>query len=177
MVMRPDRTGHWPLRSGCRLGGVAAVAITAGLVPLAAANSREDGDSARSAAATGVVFGGQTGEGWPVMVELSKNHRRVVRTVIGLDMRCTSGQSYSDWWRFSDVAVNKKRKFHDSFGPDTYRYDDGTGTYDVESRISGALNRAHSRVSGTWRSKLTDYDNTGAVTDTCVGSVRWTAKQ
>jgi hypothetical protein len=110
------------------------------------------------------------------MVELSKNHRRVVRTVIGIDLRCTSGFVYSDWWWFRDLAVSKKRKFRGSFGPDTRRFDDGT-TSDHETSMRGALNRAHSRVSGTWRAKVTDYDNTGAVTDTCSASVRWTAKQ
>jgi hypothetical protein len=73
--------------------------------------------------------------------------------------------------------VSTKRKFGASFGPDTQRFDDGTSA-DFEGSISGALNRTRSRVSGTWRVKVTEYNSAGAVTDTCdSGSVRWTAKQ
>jgi hypothetical protein len=161
-----------------RLGGLAAVAITAAAgVPLtASASPHGDGLSARSAAATGVVYGGRTPQGWPVVVELSKNRRRVVQTVIGLDVPCTSGDFIFTADPYTNLAVNKKRKFRASFGPYTTRHDDGT-TADSEGSVSGRLNRARTRVSGRWHLKITLYDTAGALTDTCSVSVSWSAKQ
>jgi hypothetical protein len=79
--------------------------------------------------------------------------------------------------RFTGMSVSKKRKFGASFGPETNRNDDGTST-DFEGSISGAFNKAHTKVSGKWSFKATDHDASGAVTDTCdSGSVNWTAKQ
>jgi hypothetical protein len=168
----------WRSRSALRLGGLAAVAITGavGVSPPATASSQSDRRLVRSAAATGAVYGGRTPQGWPVVIEFTKNQRRVVQAVIGLGLRCTSGSFISDWWRFTDLGVNTKRKFRGRFGPHTVRYDDGT-TADFEGSTSGALNRARSRVSGRWRAKVTSYDSAGAVTDTCSASVSWAAKQ
>jgi hypothetical protein len=178
--MRRDENWRRISRSAYRLGGLAAVATTAAVgVPLAASANphSSDGPPARSAAATGLVYGGQTAQGWPVVIELQKNRRRVVKAVVGLTLRCTSGDFDHYWDPYTDLAVNTKRKFRASFGPDTERNDDGTTT-DFEGSFSGALNRARSKVSGKWRFKVTYYDTAGAVTDTCdSGSVRWTAKQ
>ena len=176
--MRPDGMGLWPSRAACRLGAVAGVAISAAVViPLgASASPHRDGASARSAAATGLVYGGVTPQGWPVVVELKKNQRRVVQSRFGFDLRCPDGGIYSEWSRFDDLAVNKQRKFRGSYGPDTFRYDDGT-TSDWEGSMSGRLNRARSKMSGTAQMKVTYFDNAGAVTDTCSASVSWTAKQ
>jgi hypothetical protein len=162
-----------------RLGWLAAVAaiIAAVGVPLAASASPSGhGPSAGSAAARGVMFGGVTPQGWPVAIELKKNHRRVVRAVFGFDMRCTSGDVISAWSRFNDLAVSTKRRFRGSFGPSTNRYDDGT-TSDWEGSMSGRVNRGGSKMSGSSQLTATFYDNAAAVTDTCSGSVKWTAKQ
>ena len=110
------------------------------------------------------------------MIELRKNHRRVVQAVIGLDLRCTSGNFVYLADRFVDLAVNPKRRFGTTWGPDTVRNDDGT-TSDWQGSISGSVNRARSRVSGRWYLKITFYDNAGVLTDTCSTSVSWTAKQ
>ena len=40
-----------------------------------------------------VVFGGLTPQQWPVVVEISRDRRKVVRTAIGLPVTCTSGGS------------------------------------------------------------------------------------
>ena len=163
-----------------RLGGLAAVAaiVTAVGVPLtASASSSSRSLSARSASATGVMFGGVTPQGWPVLIELNKNRRRVVQAVVGITLPCRSGEFWFYQDPYDDLALNRKRRFSASFGPDTTRNDDGT-TSDLEGSMSGRLNRARSKVSGTWRLKLTLYDNAGAVTETCdSGTVRWSAKQ
>jgi hypothetical protein len=165
-------------KSAIRLGLVALSISAAVGVPLAAsASAHSDAPYARSAATAGVTFGGLTSQGWPVVVQFNKSQRRVVRAVIGLDLRCTSGGFARLSDRFVDLRVNTSRKFRASFGPITQRFDDGS-SYDLEGSISGALNRARSKVSGKWHLKLTDHDSAGAVTDTCdSGSVRWTATQ
>jgi hypothetical protein len=178
--MRPDEKGRRISRSALRLVVLAAVAITAAVgVPLAASASTHssDGPHARNAAAVGVVYGGRTSQGWPVVIELNRNRRRVVQAVTGLRLNCTSGLVVNLTDRYINGTVNNRRRFGGRFGPETRRNADGTST-DLEGSMSGALNRARSRASGRWRVKLTDYDAAGAVTDTCdSGSVRWTAKQ
>jgi hypothetical protein len=178
--MRPDERWRRISRSAFRLGALVAVAITAAVgVPLAASASSHDSDGnhARSAAAAGVVYGGRTAQGWPVVIELNRNRRRVVQAVAGIRLDCTSGIVVNLSDRYFNGTVNNRRKFGGEFGPDTRRNADGTST-DLEGSMSGALNRARSRASGRWHLKLTVYDAAGAVTDTCdSGSVRWTAKQ
>jgi hypothetical protein len=74
------------------------------------------------------------------------------------------------------LRVNKKGKFGVVYGPETVRNDDGTTT-DFEGSISGAFNAPRTKVSGTWQTKMTEHDGTGAVTDTCdSGTVGWSAK-
>ena len=155
-----------------------AVSIGAGLcVPLAASASHHNGPYARAAASAGVTYGGVTSQGWPVVIQFAQKQRRVGQAAIGVSVRCTSGAVANLSDRYTNLPVSTKRKFSASFGPDTQRYDDGT-TADFEGSISGALNRTRSKVSGTWRFKVTEYDSAGAVTDTCdSGSVSWTAKQ
>ena len=165
-------------KSALRLGLV-AVSIGAALcVPLAAsASQHSNGPYARAAASAGVTYGGVTSQGWPVVIQFVQKQRRVGQAVIGLSVRCTSGAVANLSDRFIDLPVSTKRRFGASFGPDTQRFDDGTSA-DFEGSISGALNRTRSKVSGTWRFKVTEYNSAGAVTDTCdSGSVRWTAKQ
>jgi hypothetical protein len=168
----------WRSRSAGLLGALAAVAITAaGGVPLASASSHLDGPYARTAAAVGVFYGGRTPQDWPVVIELSKNRRQVVQAIVGLPLSCTSGRDVNLRDRWINIDVNKKRKFHATTGLITRRNDDGTTT-DAVSTISGALNRARSKVSGKWRFKFTVYTSAGEVIDTCdSGSVRWSAKQ
>jgi hypothetical protein len=177
--MRPDQFRRTISQSALRLWGVVTVAITVAVgVPLAAsANTHSDGPYARSAATTGVIYGGRTSQGWPVVIELRKDQRRVVQAVIGLQLPCTSGNLASLPDRWVNMKVNKRRRFSARFGPETERYADGTSSA-FQGSISGALNRARSKVSGKWRLKITDYDAAGAVVDTCdSGSVGWSAKQ
>jgi hypothetical protein len=178
--MRRDEKWRRSSRSAYRLGGLAVVATTAAVgVPLAASANPHisDGPHAHGAAAAGVVYGGRTSQGWPVVIELTKNRRRLVQAVAGLTLNCTSGGVVNLADRYLAGPLGKQGRFRGSFGPDTDRNADGT-TSDFEGSISGDLNRARSKVSGRWHYRITDYDTAGNVTDTCdSGSVRWTAKQ
>ena len=167
-------------RPTLRLRVLAAVAITGmACVPVgASASTNSTRTSApRAAAATGVVYGGRTAEGWPVVVEVTTSQRRIEQAVIGISLGCSSGSMAFYWDQWNNLGVSKKRKFGASAGPVTERYEDGTSA-DFESRISGTFNRARSKLSGTWRLRTTYRDASGAVLDACdSGTMRWTAKQ
>ena len=162
-----------------RLGLVAALAGAAAVtVPVAAtASTHLIGARAQSSAAAGLVYGGQTSQGWPVVIEVSKDRRRVARATAALHLACSDGAFGRLPDRYRGLRVNKRRKFSASFGPTPIQQDDGT-TSDFQGSISGTFNRARSRVSGTWRLQITDHDASGAVIHTCdSGSVRWSARQ
>lgn len=124
-----------------------------------------------------MVYGGTTSQGWPVVIEVNKSRRQVVRAGTALHLDCTTGNFANLPDTYVRLPVNRRRKFSSSFGPDTQRNDDGT-TSDFSGSISGAFNRARSKVSGRWQPKVTDFDASGAVIGTCdSGTVRWSAKQ
>jgi hypothetical protein len=164
--------------SARRVGALTAVAIaTAAGIPMAAgASSHSDNPYARSAAASGVVYGGRTSQGWPVMIEFNKTGRRVVQAAIGLHLPCASGNFALFPDRYINMPVNKRRKFGASFGPETATNDDGT-KLKSEGSMSGGLNRARSKVSGKWHLKVTYLDNADGVIDTCQTTIAWSAKQ
>jgi hypothetical protein len=162
-----------------RLGWAAALAATVMVgVPLAASASPYGATpQARSAAVAGAVYGGITPQTFPVVIELNKSRRQVVRAAIAVRMPCTSGAVavYPD--SYVKLTVSKKGKFSASFGPTVNRNDDGTTT-DFEGSMSGKANAARTQLSGKWQLKITQHDVSGAVTDTCdSGTVSWKAKQ
>jgi len=162
-----------------RIGWAFAVAAGALVVsPLTAAAGTEQGGSrATTAGAGGTVYGGVTAQDFPVVVETSKNGRKVVKATIAIRLTCTSGGVVILPDGYTAMSVSKKRKFSASFGPVTSRNDDGTTT-DFEGSISGAFNKARTKASGKWSLKATDHDASGAITDTCdSGSINWRAKQ
>lgn len=149
------------------LGGVAATAT-------ATAGARRQ---AASSAAAAVVYGGVTPQAWPVVVEVSRNGRRMVRAAIGLDLHCSSGDSFGQTDSFIRVPINTRRRFSSSYGPTTTRNADGSTT-DFSGTLRGAVNAARTRMSGTWEVTETFFSVGGAVTDTCKsGKVAWKAKQ
>ncbi len=148
------------------------------VLPLNAAAKPEHGSlRATTTGAGGTVYGGATGQDFPVVIETSKNGRKVTKAKIAIRLTCTSGSTLTLPDGYTGLTVNKRRRFGTSFGPTTNRNDDGT-TMDVQGAISGALNKARTKASGTWSLKVTDHDMSGAVTDTCdSGNINWTAKQ
>jgi hypothetical protein len=158
-----------------------ASATTAAIVvacPLAATAQPDLARSRASAAgAAGTVYGGTSSQRFPVVIETSRNGRKVLNATIAIRLNCRSGGGFTVPDNYGGMPVKNKRKFSASFGPETRRNDDGTTT-DFEGSLTGAFNKARSKASGTWSFKATEHDGSGAVTDTCEsGSVRWTAKQ
>jgi hypothetical protein len=163
--------------SRLRRAGVLAIAMLAS-APLAAAAAPEHGSTvARAAAAAGVSYGGLTSQDFPVVVEVNRTGRKVVRADIAIRLTCTAGGFTIGPDSFGRLSVRKTGKFGSSFGPETRRNDDGTTT-DFEGMVSGAFNSRRTKVAGKWSFKATEHDVSGAITDTCdSGSVSWSAKQ
>jgi hypothetical protein len=160
-------------RTTTRVVTVGALTLLGALLVQAPAGARSI-DSAGSAA-PGVVFGGFTRDGWPIAVEVSRNHKSVKQAGIGLELKCGSGyRSDPDYYR--DLPL-KKRRFHASFGPLRLDYDDGS--FDMLSgTASGKANRSWTKMTGKWQLHVSEHNAAGAVTDECEsGTVRWTAKQ
>jgi hypothetical protein len=165
MLVTVSGSSRW---LGCVAAGVSALLLAA---PVAAS-----GSPGKTRASTGAFFGGVTAQNFPVAVEMNKSRKRVVRIAIGLRATCTSGSGFSlpDWYK--DLKVSKKGRFSSSF-TDTIRNDDGTTT-DFAGSMSGTLNKAQTKVKGTWSWKGIDHDLAGAVTDTCeIANLSWSAKQ
>jgi hypothetical protein len=128
-------------------------------------------------AAPGVVYGGLTSTGWPVVVELDKKHRKVVRATAAIRLQCTAGGVSTLPDGYMGLKISKSGRFSSSFGPETNRNDDGTTT-DFQGSITGKLNKARTKITGTWSFTATDHDAAGTVTDTCAATnVSWKAKQ
>jgi hypothetical protein len=173
--MQPDAKCGTSLRFGGL--GVLAIAAIAGVPSAATASTHLIHPPARTAAAAGLVYGGQTSQGWPVVIQLSKNRRQVALASAGLHLTCTDDLFGRLTDRYARLPVNRRRKFGASFGPTHVRQDDGTVS-DFTGSISGAFNRARSKVSGRWRLQVTDHDTSGGETRTCdSGNVRWSARQ
>lgn len=132
--------------------------------------------AAAPTAASARVLGGVTSDDWAVVVEINRSGKQVVQISAGFTLHCTSGGLVSLPDQYKKLAISKKGKFGDSFGPLTSPNPDGTKTV-FEGSISGKANKARTKASGKWQLKATAYDAAGAVTDTCdSGSVSWKAK-
>jgi hypothetical protein len=161
-------------RSFRRVGAVGVAVAVATSLTVAPS---EAGSARIGKAAPGVVYGGVTPQNWPVVIEVSKDKRKVVRASIGLLLTCTSGVSFGFPDAYRRVPLSKKGRFNASFGPMPIAHADGTST-DLQGSVTGATNANRTTMSGTWQVTGVDHDAAGAVTDTCdSGKVAWKAKQ
>jgi isopentenyl phosphate kinase len=161
---------------------VAALAAGAIAAPVTAAQG------SAGSVAQDVVYGGVTGavgelQGYPVVLELNKAGTKVVSADIVLDLACQvppDATGYGD--RYKNIKIAKGR-FASTFGPERVAADPakGTGALDVSGAIAGRVNKARTKITGTWSYKIVYYDPadpTGAaVKDTCdSGPVKFSAK-
>jgi hypothetical protein len=143
---------------------------------LAAAAALLAAPPAAAKAPAGSFYAGFTPQRWPIAVQLGGNQRQVVRIGIGLSFTCTTGSLLgSD--SFEHLAISGSRRFSSRYAND--RVDNPNGTFTVYfGAVRARLNRAATKISGTWQESFTLHDATGAVTNTCdSGVVRWTARQ
>ena len=168
------------LRSAARVGS--AGAFTAGLLVSASAAAADTAERAHGAeqppAPVGVIYGGATAQQFPVVIEVSADGTQVVHARVAIRLRCSAGGTVTIPDRFDGLAISRRSRFGDSFGPQITRNADGTTT-DIEGRVTGQFNATRRRASGTWQFKATHHDAAGgAATDTCdSGRITWRAKQ
>lgn len=157
------------------VSAAAAVAIAAG-APVVAHASAGEGHAAKRAAA-GVVYGGVTPQNWPVVIQVSRDHREVVRSAMGFRLACTLDQTEFGSDIYVHVPIHANRRFKDSYSGISDDNPDGT-YYVLSGSLRGRVNRAHTKISGSSRFAYTLNDANGAVKNSCdSGVVRFKAKQ
>lgn len=135
-------------------------------------------------AVVGTVFGGVTAQGYPVVVELSKTGRKVVRADIGMDLKCQTPGDITIPDSIEDVRVSSTGRFRAEQPVTRIPADPAAGlafALDVSARLSGRVNKARTRITGTWQRKIVLYDPSdptgAAIADTCdTGVLRFTLK-
>jgi hypothetical protein len=132
---------------------------------------------AHKESAAGVMYGGVTPQGWPVVIEVTPNHRQVVRSRMGFDLTCQAGGFTSSADGYVHLAIHKNRRFAFSYSNSRVNNDDGTFTL-WSGSIRGRMNKAGTKISGSGRLEFTDHAANGPTTDTCdSGVVKFSVKQ
>ncbi len=165
-----------------RILAVAAMASCAIAGPVTATHA----SAASSSVTQGVVLGGVTGvaagalQGYPIVFELNKAGTKVRRANIVVDLACIVPPNMTGFGdEYKNLAI-KRGTFKSSFGPERVPGNRalGVGPVDVSGSLTGRINKARTKITGTWSMKVVAYDPTGvAVKDSCnSGAVRYTAK-
>jgi len=156
-----------------RILGLAALSSLALGVPVAGAQG-----------VRGVVFGGTSAQDYPVVIELSKTGRKVVRASTVLDLECLVPPDTTLPDRFRGLPISKAGRFALTTAPTRVPANPETGApaLDVSGSIKGRVNKARTQIKGTWQLKVVAYspaDPTNAtVLDSCdSGLVAYTVKQ
>ncbi len=128
-----------------------------------------------SSGQSGAMLGGFTSQGWPGFFQLSRNGRMLVIGAIGLDMSCEpSGFNYSIEDDYSRVPISSGGRLHSSFTASPTLLADGT-TVGMSGSMAGSVNRARTRLSGSWQLRAT-FAQPGQPADHCSsGNVGFTA--
>jgi hypothetical protein len=119
--------------------------------------------------AAGRTLGGITSQGWPVVIKVSKNSRKITAVRLGLDLHCTSGLDlpFGDGFVRLPVTPTGKVKATAIITASS----PVTGGTDA---LSGRLNRSAGTFTGVWDLHLNFSDN--GQSDSCdSGRVTFTA--
>ena len=113
------------------------------------------GALAHSAAATAPqILGGFTAQGWPVVVDFSKDHKQIRLVETGLQMKCTSGMSFPelDGWVRLPISAGGRVHATTALSPQTGTNASLSGGTDT---FTGQFNRKRTRLTGTWELRQT----------------------
>jgi hypothetical protein len=144
-----DRSGKAPAGGPTRVSGAAARALA----------------SSAAAASAPQTLGGFTSQGWPAVVDFSKNHKQIRLVEAGLEMKCASGTSFSelDGWTRLAIPANGRVHVSSPIPPQTGTNASLTGGTDT---FSGQFNRQRTRLTGTWELRQT-FSLPNGQTDQC----------
>ena len=158
------------------LGAVLLPAIcvlgTIAMSPLGAELAYADGASAASRSV--ITFGGLTSDGWPVMAQVSSDGRRVKRIVGAIYASCSQGGGFAAPSQWRDLRISRsgafKASYHDSGVVDGEEIT-------ISETLVGKVNRARTKVTGTWRASTTFKEPDGT-TDVCdSGSLKFSLRR
>jgi hypothetical protein len=169
-----------------RILASAALASLAAAAPLAIAQGAGAQTKAKAKAKVvqGVVYGGVTAQDYPIVLELSKSGRQVVKANIVLDLKCKAPPDGALPDSYTKLPISTAGKF--SYTAPVTRIPANptakTPALDVSGTITGQVDKAKTRIKGTWQLKVVSYDPTdptgAAVLDTCdSGVLHYTARQ
>jgi hypothetical protein len=124
----------------------------------------------------GVVFGGVTSAGWPVVIEVSRDGREVVRATMAVPLKCQSGGELVVPNYYTHVPISATGAFQGS-GEVTVN-GESAPTVTFTNQMTGSFNRLARTVAGTWNLAAVVRDASGATVDHCdSGAVSFTAIQ
>jgi hypothetical protein len=154
-----------------------ALAAPAGLASAASAGGLQSALPvvAPRAASRSIMFGGLTGQNWPVVVAISPNGRHLRLAVIGLRMSCTSGRSFAVEDAFGILPIGPAGNVHAAETIPSITVPNVTIT-GGSHWMKGVLHRRSAVFSGSWHLHL-DYRFSDGTADHCdSGVVRFGAE-
>jgi hypothetical protein len=123
--------------------------------------------------APGRTYAGLTSDGRPVVVQRSRDGRRVDSLWVSWSAPCQGGGGFSIGEGLVRFPVSRRGSFGDAFSDDLKLDVGGTRTFAYD--LSGDVGA--SRASGTFRVQVADKDPAGATTDTCDTTLlSWSAR-
>jgi hypothetical protein len=124
-----------------------------------------------AATAPQAFLAGLTSQQQPVLIRFSADGGSVARVLTTLHFACTSGDRFYQPDEFRGLRISSLRHFHASFAAPPQTVDPTTSVV-VSGSITGQVDTAHSRASGTWR-ETAEFRNatTNAVADSCTSGV------
>jgi hypothetical protein len=129
---------------------------------------------AGNARLVGLPFGGLLSNRWPVLFQVSRDGRQIVRAVGAIELRCSQGGSFTEPDRWSNVPLTRRGTFRARYR-DTFQ--DGGDRVEVEDSLRGTVNSARTRITGTWRNRMRVRMADGTA-DTCdSGRLRFIAER
>lgn len=163
---------------------VAALSLFATTVGSAAGSSGRTGKVAKHSARhgrkhsapAGIMLGGVTSAGWPVVIEVSRDGREVVRATMAVPLKCQSGGDLILPSFYANMPIDATGAFQG--GGEVTVHGEGAPTVTFTNRMTGKFNRSARTVAGTWNLVAVVRDASGATVDNCdSGAVSFTAIQ
>jgi len=152
--------------------GKIAVTLSVAAVTIVLAYSAAAG-VASTPAGTGYVAKTSGGH---VALTLSRDGRQVRRAFVGFTMRCSDGDSFTDFASFKALPISKTRKFKSSFDTGVLpNPSDPGGTIQLTESITGKLNKRRTKITGIVQYGFTVKFSTGAIVTCTTGAISYSA--
>jgi len=156
----------------------ASAAGSSRTVRTAAKHSARHG--ARRPSSAGVVFGGVTPAGAPVVIEISQDGREIVQATMAMAMQCQASGQPNKATLFlpahdAHLPISATGAFQAGY---ENTENEAPNTTTITEHLSGKFNRAGTSVTGTWSLAIVTHDASGGIVNQCdSGAVSFTAVQ